>query len=108
VKLHILLAFHGSLQSVKLWFNANYLNFLHSHWLTRIFLPSGHTPYGDGLTWDIYPLKKDMMPVWDNKDLTVLLVDNDQRAHQGESHPLCQSWMHIHGPANTGVSRAQI
>lgn len=34
-----------------------------SHWLTRVLLPSGHTPYGDGLTWDIYPLKKDMIPV---------------------------------------------
>ncbi|XP_010867135.1 palmitoyltransferase ZDHHC16A [Esox lucius] len=34
-----------------------------SHWLTRVLLPSGHAPYGNGLTWDIYPIRKDMMPV---------------------------------------------
>lgn len=34
-----------------------------SHWLTRVLLPSGHTPHGDGLTWDVFPVKKDIMPV---------------------------------------------
>ncbi|XP_029609162.1 palmitoyltransferase ZDHHC16A isoform X2 [Salmo trutta] len=34
-----------------------------SHWLTRVLLPSGHVPIGNGLTWDIYPFRKDMMPV---------------------------------------------
>ncbi|XP_024280119.1 palmitoyltransferase ZDHHC16A isoform X3 [Oncorhynchus tshawytscha] len=34
-----------------------------SHWLTRVILPSGHVPIGNGLTWDIYPFRKDMMPV---------------------------------------------
>uniref|UniRef100_A0A671YLI6 Palmitoyltransferase n=1 Tax=Sparus aurata TaxID=8175 RepID=A0A671YLI6_SPAAU len=33
-----------------------------SHWLTRVLLPSGHTPHGDGLTWDFLPVKKDLMP----------------------------------------------
>ncbi|XP_028651477.1 palmitoyltransferase ZDHHC16A isoform X2 [Erpetoichthys calabaricus] len=27
-----------------------------SHWLTRVLLPSGHPPYGDGLTWTHYPI----------------------------------------------------
>ncbi|CAB1343369.1 unnamed protein product [Coregonus sp. 'balchen'] len=34
-----------------------------SHWLTRVLLPSGHVPFGNSLTWDIYPIRKDMMPV---------------------------------------------
>ncbi|XP_056147831.1 palmitoyltransferase ZDHHC16A [Lampris incognitus] len=34
-----------------------------SHWVTRVLLPSGHAPLGDGLTWDVYPVRKDMMPV---------------------------------------------
>uniref|UniRef100_A0A8C9XTM3 Palmitoyltransferase n=1 Tax=Sander lucioperca TaxID=283035 RepID=A0A8C9XTM3_SANLU len=34
-----------------------------SHWLTRVLLPSGHTPPGDGLTWDAFPVKKDLIPV---------------------------------------------
>ncbi|XP_034464388.1 palmitoyltransferase ZDHHC16A isoform X3 [Hippoglossus hippoglossus] len=34
-----------------------------SHWLTRVILPSGHPPLCDGLTWDILPFKKDLMPV---------------------------------------------
>ncbi|XP_068423519.1 palmitoyltransferase ZDHHC16A isoform X2 [Clinocottus analis] len=34
-----------------------------SHWLTRVLLPSGHTPPGDGLKWDIFPFKKDLIPV---------------------------------------------
>uniref|UniRef100_A0A4W5MU56 Palmitoyltransferase n=1 Tax=Hucho hucho TaxID=62062 RepID=A0A4W5MU56_9TELE len=33
-----------------------------SHWLTRVLLPSGHVPIGNGLTWD-YPFRKDMMPI---------------------------------------------
>lgn len=37
---------------------------LSSHWLTRVLLPSGHTPHGDGLTWDFLLVKKDLMPVW--------------------------------------------
>ncbi|XP_048061227.1 palmitoyltransferase ZDHHC16A isoform X5 [Megalobrama amblycephala] len=50
---------YGTLNNWKVFFGVE----KRSHWLTRILLPSGHTPYGDGLTWDIYPLKKDMMPV---------------------------------------------
>uniref|UniRef100_A0A3B3XV26 Palmitoyltransferase n=1 Tax=Poecilia mexicana TaxID=48701 RepID=A0A3B3XV26_9TELE len=34
-----------------------------SHWVTRVLLPSGHPPYGDGLTWDIFPVRKDLIPV---------------------------------------------
>ncbi|XP_041722695.1 palmitoyltransferase ZDHHC16A isoform X3 [Coregonus clupeaformis] len=34
-----------------------------SHWLTRVLLPSGHVPFGNSLTWDIYPIRKDMMPI---------------------------------------------
>lgn len=39
-------------------------SFVSSHWLTRVLLPSGHLPYGDGLTWDIFPVKRDLIPVW--------------------------------------------
>ncbi|XP_035981907.1 palmitoyltransferase ZDHHC16A isoform X2 [Fundulus heteroclitus] len=34
-----------------------------SHWVTRVLLPSGHPPHGDGLTWDILPVRKDLIPV---------------------------------------------
>uniref|UniRef100_A0AAV2JRZ4 Palmitoyltransferase n=1 Tax=Knipowitschia caucasica TaxID=637954 RepID=A0AAV2JRZ4_KNICA len=34
-----------------------------SHWLTRVLLPSEHYPYSDGLTWEIYTCKKDLIPV---------------------------------------------
>uniref|UniRef100_A0A3B4B7V8 Palmitoyltransferase n=1 Tax=Periophthalmus magnuspinnatus TaxID=409849 RepID=A0A3B4B7V8_9GOBI len=34
-----------------------------SHWVTRVLLPSEHRPYGDGLTWDIYTCKRDLIPV---------------------------------------------
>ncbi|XP_056465043.1 palmitoyltransferase ZDHHC16A isoform X3 [Gadus chalcogrammus] len=34
-----------------------------SHWLTRVLLPSGHNPPGDGLTWDVLPFKRDTVPV---------------------------------------------
>ncbi|XP_030628366.1 palmitoyltransferase ZDHHC16A [Chanos chanos] len=50
---------YGKLNNWKVFFGVE----KRSHWLTRVLLPSGHAPYGDGLTWDIYPLKKDMMPV---------------------------------------------
>ncbi|KTG43055.1 hypothetical protein cypCar_00015163 [Cyprinus carpio] len=50
---------YGKLNNWKVFFGVE----KRSHWLTRVLLPSGHTPYGDGLTWDIYPLKKDMMQV---------------------------------------------
>ncbi|PWA25939.1 hypothetical protein CCH79_00001619, partial [Gambusia affinis] len=33
-----------------------------SHWVTRVLLPSGHLPFGDGLTWDIFPVRKDLTP----------------------------------------------
>nr|AAH55620.1 Zinc finger, DHHC domain containing 16 [Danio rerio] len=50
---------YGKLNNWKVFFGVE----KRSHWLTRVLLPSGHAPYGGGLTWDIYPLKKDMMPV---------------------------------------------
>ncbi|XP_013874699.1 palmitoyltransferase ZDHHC16A isoform X1 [Austrofundulus limnaeus] len=34
-----------------------------SHWVTRVLLPSGHPPLGDGLTWDFFPVKTDLIPV---------------------------------------------
>lgn len=34
-----------------------------SHWVTRVLLPSGHPPYGDGLTWEVFPVKKVVIPV---------------------------------------------
>ncbi|XP_068183328.1 palmitoyltransferase ZDHHC16A isoform X2 [Antennarius striatus] len=34
-----------------------------SHWVTRVLLPSRHTPRNNGLTWNIFPLKKDVIPV---------------------------------------------
>uniref|UniRef100_I3JSX1 Palmitoyltransferase n=1 Tax=Oreochromis niloticus TaxID=8128 RepID=I3JSX1_ORENI len=34
-----------------------------SHWVTRVLLPSAHPPHGDGLTWAVYPVKKDLIPV---------------------------------------------
>lgn len=40
------------------------LSFVSSHWVTRVLLPSGHDPRGDGLTWDVFPVKKDLIPVW--------------------------------------------
>lgn len=67
IRLHIKWISYSILWSVTI-----NLLYLCSHWLTRVFLPSGHSPYGDGLTWDIYPLKKDMMPVWDITDLICL------------------------------------
>lgn len=39
------------------------LSFVSSHWVTRVLLPSGHDPRGDGLTWDVFPVKKDLIPV---------------------------------------------
>lgn len=35
-----------------------------SHWVTRVLLPSGHSPHGDGMTWESFPAKKDLIPVW--------------------------------------------
>lgn len=37
---------------------------LSSHWVTRVLLPSGHSPHGDGMTWESFPPKKDLIPVW--------------------------------------------
>ncbi|KAJ8365350.1 hypothetical protein SKAU_G00141810 [Synaphobranchus kaupii] len=34
-----------------------------SHWLTRVLLPSGHGPYGDGLTWDWSPRRRDLVAI---------------------------------------------
>ncbi|XP_028324261.1 palmitoyltransferase ZDHHC16A isoform X2 [Gouania willdenowi] len=34
-----------------------------SHWVTRVLLPSGHPPRGDGLTWDIFSVHHDVIPV---------------------------------------------
>lgn len=34
-----------------------------SHWVTRVLLPSAHLPFGDGLTWDSYPIKKELILV---------------------------------------------
>ncbi|KAI1887020.1 hypothetical protein AGOR_G00201740 [Albula goreensis] len=34
-----------------------------SHWLTRVLLPSGHAPFGDGLTWDWSPLRRDLVAI---------------------------------------------
>ncbi|XP_062851267.1 palmitoyltransferase ZDHHC16A isoform X2 [Trichomycterus rosablanca] len=50
---------YGRMNNLKVFFGVE----KKSHWLTRVFLPSGHMPYGDGLTWDIYPIKKDMIAV---------------------------------------------
>lgn len=37
---------------------------LSRHWVTRVLLPSGHSPHGDGMTWGSFPPKKDVIPVW--------------------------------------------
>ncbi|KAM9848191.1 palmitoyltransferase ZDHHC16A isoform 2-T2 [Aulostomus maculatus] len=50
---------YGRLHNWKLFFGVE----KRSHWLTRVLLPSGHPPRGDGLTWDIFQAKKDLMPV---------------------------------------------
>ncbi|XP_062376124.1 palmitoyltransferase ZDHHC16A isoform X1 [Sardina pilchardus] len=34
-----------------------------SHWVTRVLLPSSHPPYGDGMTWDFHPKRKEALPV---------------------------------------------
>ncbi|XP_063047809.1 palmitoyltransferase ZDHHC16A isoform X1 [Engraulis encrasicolus] len=48
------------------WLN-NWKHFLgvekRSHWITRVLLPSGHPPFGDGFTWDVYPHRKHLVPV---------------------------------------------
>ncbi|XP_047208164.1 palmitoyltransferase ZDHHC16A isoform X2 [Girardinichthys multiradiatus] len=50
---------YGKLNNWKVFFGVE----KKSHWVTRILLPSGHPPHGDGLTWDIFPVRKDLTPV---------------------------------------------
>ncbi|KAG9341083.1 hypothetical protein JZ751_019837 [Albula glossodonta] len=50
---------YGRLNNWKVFFGIE----KRSHWLTRVLLPSGHAPYGDGLTWDYCPRRKDMMAI---------------------------------------------
>ncbi|XP_010780705.1 palmitoyltransferase ZDHHC16A isoform X1 [Notothenia coriiceps] len=50
---------YGRLNNWKVFFGVQ----KRSHWLTRVLLPSGHTPPGDGLTWEAFPVKKDVIPV---------------------------------------------
>ncbi|KAI4812257.1 hypothetical protein KUCAC02_023659 [Chaenocephalus aceratus] len=49
---------YGRLNNWKVFFGVQ----KRSHWLTRVLLPSGHTPSGDGLTWEAFPVKKDVIP----------------------------------------------
>ncbi|XP_042290288.1 palmitoyltransferase ZDHHC16A isoform X1 [Thunnus maccoyii] len=50
---------YGRLNNWKIFFGVEKT----SHWVTRVLLPSGHAPHGDGLTWDIFSVKKDLIPV---------------------------------------------
>nr|XP_043902591.1 palmitoyltransferase ZDHHC16A isoform X1 [Solea senegalensis] len=50
---------YGRLNNLKIFLGVE----KRSHWLTRVLLPSGHAPCGDGLTWDKFPVKKDLIPV---------------------------------------------
>ncbi|KAM4729613.1 palmitoyltransferase ZDHHC16A isoform 1-T1 [Anableps anableps] len=50
---------YGKLNNWKVFFGVE----KRSHWVTRVLLPSGHPPHGDGLTWDIFPVRKDLIPV---------------------------------------------
>ncbi|XP_041803345.1 palmitoyltransferase ZDHHC16A isoform X2 [Chelmon rostratus] len=50
---------YGRLNNWKVFFGVE----KKSHWVTRVLLPSGHTPHGNGLTWDVFPVKKDLIPV---------------------------------------------
>lgn len=50
---------YGKLNNWKVFFGVE----KRSHWVTRVLLPSGHMPHGDGLTWDIFPVRKDLIPV---------------------------------------------
>ncbi|XP_054654772.1 palmitoyltransferase ZDHHC16A isoform X2 [Dunckerocampus dactyliophorus] len=50
---------YGRLHNWKVFFGVE----KKSHWVTRVLLPSAHSPLGDGLTWDVFPLKKDQMSV---------------------------------------------
>ncbi|XP_067377068.1 palmitoyltransferase ZDHHC16A isoform X4 [Channa argus] len=50
---------YGKMNNWKIFFGVE----KKSHWVTRVLLPSGHTPHGDGLTWDTFPVKKDLIPV---------------------------------------------
>ncbi|KAL6101815.1 zdhhc16 [Pungitius sinensis] len=50
---------HGRLNNWKIFLGVEKT----SHWLTRVLLPSGHAPPGDGLQWDVFPVKKDLIPV---------------------------------------------
>ncbi|XP_061914103.1 palmitoyltransferase ZDHHC16A isoform X1 [Entelurus aequoreus] len=50
---------YGKLNNWKVFFGVE----KRSHWMTRVLLPSTHSPLSDGLTWDVFQLKKDPMPV---------------------------------------------
>ncbi|XP_049927098.1 palmitoyltransferase ZDHHC16A isoform X2 [Epinephelus moara] len=50
---------YGRLNNWKVFFGVE----KRSHWVTRVLLPSGHAPLGDGLTWVAFPFKKDLVPV---------------------------------------------
>lgn len=50
---------HGKLNNWKLFLGVE----KRSHWVTRVLLPSGHSPHGDGMTWESFPPKKDLIPV---------------------------------------------
>ncbi|XP_037534948.1 palmitoyltransferase ZDHHC16A [Nematolebias whitei] len=50
---------HGRLNNWKIFLGVE----KRSHWVTRVLLPSGHPPQGDGLTWDFFLVKNDSIPV---------------------------------------------
>ncbi|XP_077351767.1 palmitoyltransferase ZDHHC16A isoform X2 [Festucalex cinctus] len=50
---------HGKLHNWKVFLGVE----KRSHWVTRVLLPSAHSPLGDGLTWDSFPVKKEPIAV---------------------------------------------
>ncbi|MBN3312281.1 ZDH16 Palmitoyltransferase, partial [Atractosteus spatula] len=50
---------YGRMNNWKLFFGVE----KKSHWLTRVLLPSGHSPYGDGLTWDYAPYRNSLVSI---------------------------------------------
>ncbi|KAM4525604.1 palmitoyltransferase ZDHHC16B isoform 1-T1 [Odontesthes bonariensis] len=50
---------HGRIDNWQLMFGVEST----SHWLTRVLLPSGHPPIGDGITWDFTFIRREPISI---------------------------------------------
>ncbi|XP_034050147.1 palmitoyltransferase ZDHHC16B [Thalassophryne amazonica] len=50
---------HGKMNNWKMMFGVEKI----SHWFTRVLLPSGHLPSGDGIAWDCTFTRRDPMAI---------------------------------------------